>query len=219
MGFTMGPKFSLNTAAAHLAGLALIAFVAITNTYPNTWSGAHAQSHPTPDAATGDWELAIKYEAPRVIVIDGQWHWVMPYTVTNNSRLTVNFWPACMAQGDNGQIVEGPKVISNSVFNAVAKAIGPKDLLSPTKVAGPIRQGKDFARRSFFIWKNFKADVDSFSVFIQGLSGESQSFTHPETNETIRVYRNLMVTFAAPGNPQQPANVRVKETGRKSVMR
>lgn len=219
MGFTMGPKISLKTIAAQLASLALIAFVAIASISPNICSSAQAQSHPTPDAAAGDWELAIKYEAPRVVVIDGQWYWAMPYTVTNNSRLTVNFWPACMAQGDNGQIVEGPKVISNEVFNAVAKAIGPKDLLSPTKVAGPIRQGEDFARRSFFIWKNFKIDVDSFSVFIQGLSGESQSFTHPETKEVIRVYRNLMVTFAAPGNPKQPTNVRVTETGRTTVMR
>ncbi len=182
-------------------------------------TSASAQDHPTPNPASRTWELKFDYGQPQAIEVGGNWYWYLPYTVTNNARQDVTFLPSAVVQGDNGQIIRAQQVVSTQIFRGVVEHSGNDLMVNPTEAAGPIREGVDFAIQSALIWPAFNSDVDQFTIFVEGLSGEVQSFTHPETGETIRLRRNLMIEYAAPGQPTAPNQAVIEETNRQHVMR
>ena len=49
------------------------------------------------------------------------------------------------------------------------------------------------------IWPAFDHDVDRVTVFVAGLSGETQSVKNPVTNEEVSVRKTLMIEYGFPG--------------------
>ncbi|MEM9251491.1 MAG: hypothetical protein AAGB29_03990 [Planctomycetota bacterium] len=204
-----------------LAALALLAPPALGQQAGRPDVGTFA----TPRTASPSWTLEFDYESPRPIAVkdlagNTRWYWYLPYEVTNNSGGDRLFVPNASVFTDAGDLMDANVDIPPAVFRAIAEELGNDLLEAPSQVVGELLQGPDYARESVIIWPHFDADVDEFTVFVTGLSGETASIEVPGSGETELLRRTAALKFGTPGdralNPQgQP----VVDLGRDDVMR
>jgi len=185
---------------------------------------SNAQAYPEPALVTREWKLDFSYETPRPIAVqdvDGstQWYWYMIYTVTNNSGRDRLLIPEIVVATDTGRVITTGRNVPPSVFNAVKERHRNPLLESPAQVVGNILQGRDFAKTSVAIWPDYGDDVDRFSIFVAGLSGETASIAHPLTGDPILMRRTIMLEFSSPGNPATPQDQPIIFENRRDVMR
>ena len=182
------------------------------------------QAYPEPAIVSPSWSLDIEVQKPEPIAIedvDGtvRWFWYMTYKVVNPTDEDLLFIPEITIANDQGEIINAGQSVPPTVFPAIHKRLGNPLLLSPVQVVGKLLQGEDFAREGVAIWPVSDKDVDSFSVFIAGLNGETQNATNPLTGESVLVRRTLMIDYKTPGNYKNPQSQPIIETGRREVMR
>lgn len=179
----------------------------------------------TPRTASPSWTLDFDYETPRPIAVDdlaGQtrWYWYLPYRVTNNSGADRLFVPNTMVYTDAGQLVDANVDIPPAVYRAIAAELDNELLEPPSQVVGELLQGPDYARESVIIWPHFNTDVDRFTLFVVGLSGETASVEVPGSDETELLRRTAALRFGTPGNfPVNPQGQPIVDLGRDDVMR
>lgn len=185
-----------------------------------------AKAYPEPNPASTTWKLDFTWEKPRPIVIrdiEGvyRWYWYMPYKVVNKTGQEVLFIPQVHIATDTGSIIEAGKNIPASLFPKIKEQLNNPLLDSPTQVVGPLLQGEDYARESVFIWPADAEQEDpaQMSVFIAGLSGDTQAIVDPETGEKILLRRTLMLNYELPGNAPTPQNQAVVFKESQEVMR
>lgn len=185
---------------------------------------SHAQAFPEPALVTREWKLDFRYETPRPIAVrdvDGtlQWYWYMIYTVTNNSGRDRLLIPEIVVATDTGKVITAGRNVPPAVFNAIRERHRNPLLESPAQMVGNILQGRDFAKTSVAIWPNYSENVNRFSIFVAGLSGETASIAHPLTGDRILMRRTIMLDFSAPGDPATPQDQPIVFEGRRDVMR
>lgn len=237
---------SLTAQTLALAGLFALA------TSPTT----HAQratddpgSFPTPAVANADWTLEFDAGPPTAIAVDdafgnSRWYWYLPYTITNVSGADQRFIPEVTILTDTGNILQAGKDVPSRAFVQIAAELRNPLLESPQSVVGTIRQGVDFAKDSVFIWPVPSEDVDQFTVFVAGLSGETAVLTKPSTGEPLMepaldietgqplldaqgnpvmrpviARRTTALTYATPGTPDSPQQRPVTLLDTAQVMR
>ncbi len=204
---------------------------------------------PIPAVATDAWQLDLEHELPETIAVTDvfghtQWYWYLTYTVVNHTGEDQNFIPEVTVATDSGNIIEAGRGVPARVYQAIADKQRNSLLESPQQVIGTLRQGEDFAKSSVIIWPVPPEDVDRFTLFFAGLSGESAVLRKPSTGEPIleqaidpitgepRVDENgnpvmrpliarraLSLTYATPGTPASPQNISVTLLGEGQVMR
>jgi len=194
---------------------------------------AHAQqagrpdvgTYATPRTASPAWQLDFDYDAPKPIAVEdlaGQtrWYWYLPYTVSNRTGADRLFVPNASVYTDAGQIITANLDVPPAVFRAVKEQLDNDLLESPSQVVGEILQGPDYARDSVVLWPHFGTDVDRFTLFFSGLSGETATVTVPGSDEPELLRRTAALEFATPGNfPENPQRQPVRDLGREDVMR
>jgi hypothetical protein len=205
-------KTALLAAMVMCCGTALLTFTPTTFAYPQ------------PAIVSPTWALDFSFANPRTIAvteIDGnvRWYWYMPYMVVNNTGEDRLFIPEITIADDSGRIITAGQDVPASVFKAVQNQLGNPLLKSSIAIVGKLLQGEDYAQESVAIWPVSPTDVDEFSVFISGLSGESQTIPNPATGEDVLVRRTLMLTFATPGNPVTPQDQSITLQSQRDVMR
>jgi hypothetical protein len=179
----------------------------------------------TPRIASPSWQLDFDYQTPRPIAVQGltgqtHWYWYLPYTITNNSAGDRLFVPNASVYTDTGQLITANLGIPPAVFNAVKDQLNNDLLEAPSQVVGEILQGPDYARDSVIIWPHFNEDVDAFTVFVAGLSGETATIEVPGSDQSELLQRTAALRFATPGNhPFNPQRQPVRDLGRDDVMR
>ncbi|MEM8783320.1 MAG: hypothetical protein AAGE65_10765 [Planctomycetota bacterium] len=206
-------------------------------------------SFPTPAVANDDWKLDFTPGVPTAIAIEdafgnARWYWYLPYTVTNHSGSDQRFIPQVTVLTDTGNIIEAGKNVPARAFTQVAAQLKNPLLESPQSVVGTIRQGVDFEKDSVFIWPVPPEDVDQFTVFVAGLSGETAVLTMPSTGEPLMepaldietgqplldengapvmrpviARRTTALTYATPGTPDSPQQRPVTLLAETRVMR
>lgn len=200
----------------HLAGWMVCAAVLA--------SAAGALAFPEPSIVPKSWELDIKLGKPQAVAIrdlngDPQWFWYLSYVVTNNTGEERLFIPEVTVASDMGDILSAGQNVPPGVFTAIKQREKNSLLMSPVEIVGRLLQGPDFAKESAIIWPAFKHPVDEVSIFIAGISGESQSVPHPGTGESIVMRKTLMLRYATPGGNVHPQSQSVKFEGDEWVMR
>jgi hypothetical protein len=145
--------------------------------------GTGPQPAPRPVA----WELEFKFLDPRRIEIQlpgsdhAEAYWYVVYTVTNPGPRSQRFFPWFQIVTEDLRVHETDLGISPLVFEAIRERhkVTHKYLVEPTKVIGAVLSGDDYARESVAIWRNIDLTLNSFSVYVSGLSGELQFLPNP----------------------------------------
>ena len=192
---------------------------------------------PQADLVTSSWQLDFEFHDPQRIILtlpgDEQptTFWYLLYRVTNDSRGEVEFYPSFRLVTDTLQVVEGGDMISPRVYDAIA-ARHKKEypfFAPPSKVTGPLLQGRENARVSAAVFRVFDEEADSFTVYVRGLSGELERIPNPvfnvnreESEDNPRFFlfqRTLAITYDLPGDPRTRARAVPIRRNREWVMR
>jgi hypothetical protein len=168
-----------------------------------------AAAFPQPNVVPSSWELDIKFDHPRVIVVQvpGQAsprvYWFVTYTVTNNSGADQNFIPELTLLTDAGDLLRANRNLPPAVYKAIREELRNPLLRSPTEVVGKLLQGPDNAVDGVAIWPMPDHDVDRVTIFFSGLSGETHEVENPVSKETVLLRKTLKLEYQTPGSVEQ----------------
>ncbi|MBU0641427.1 MAG: hypothetical protein KKB50_21410 [Planctomycetes bacterium] len=211
---------------------------------------AEVGTGPEPSPNPISWELEFKFLAPRRLEVQLPGHdqpevyWYMVYTVTNTSNRTQRFFPTFQLVTEDLTVIDTDMGISPLVFNAIKERhkITHPYLVHPTKAIGELRVGDDNARESVAIWRQIDANLNSFIVYVAGLSGETRfvrnpayDSSQPETANIIgpdgrerelvinpkhfTLRKTLEIRYTLPGSPQSRRLVEPRRVGTRWIMR
>jgi hypothetical protein len=175
-----------------------------------------ADSAPQPNIVPMSWELDFTYEHPRLIWVKlptnnkPTAYWYMTYMLTNNTGRDQNWVPKIEIYTSQGDLIPAGKGVSPQVVTAIQKEQKNPLLKTPISVVGKLRQGEDQAIESIIVWPAGKKDVDQVTIFVGGLSGETQIVRTPDTDQVVRLRKTRMLQYTMPGTP---ANIVVKPVG------
>jgi hypothetical protein len=155
---------------------------------------------PQPAAVLVSWELEFRFLDPRRIEVqvpgrsEPETFWYVVYTVVNKSETTQRFHPMFQIVLEDLTKVSTDVGISPLVFEAIRERhrITHRDLVDPTHAIGDLRSGEDNARESVAIWRGVDLTGNSFSIFVQGLSGETRLVSNPNYDATLPETRKLV---------------------------
>lgn len=164
-----------------------------------------ALAYPEPAVVNRSWQLEFDYGHPRPIAVrDAQdelrWYWYMPYTVSNPTGESRLFVPEVTIATDTGAIFPANANVPRRVFQAIQRETRNDLLLDPIQIVGRLQPGSDYAKDGVLMWPDFEGDVDSFRVFIAGLSGENATVQNPVTGEDVLMQRTRMLVYRTPGS-------------------
>ena len=203
------------------------------------WAGVGpaCAAAPKADIATTAWQLDLEFFDPQriTLVLPGDKHettfWYVLYQVTNRTGKDVEFYPSFRIVTDTLQVVEGGTDVSPTAYDAI-KARHLRQFpffATPAKVTGLLLQGVENARSSAAVFRTFDDAASSFTLYISGLSGESERVRNPafdvkrgESEDNPRAFfmrRTLAVVYDLPGDPQAKAIAIPIRRSREWVMR
>ncbi len=161
---------------------------------------------PTPSPRPARWEIdfKVKHEL-RLVSLSGEYYWFMTYLVTNNTGEDQTFVPSATLYTDAGEIVDDGDV-DLDVIDEMLELLSMPLLEAKNDILGTILQGKENAREGLLIWKAGSLDIDHVTVFVSGLSSETQVALNSFTGEETVVRKAKAREYEVPGDPL--ANVR-----------
>ncbi len=192
-----------------------------------------------PEAALAakTWQLDFAFHDPQRISIrmpgdaEETTFWYMMYVVTNHTGQDVAYYPSFSLVTDRLQTVDAGDQISPTVYDAIA-ARHKKDypfFARPSKVTGLLLQGADNARTSVAVFRMFDKEVNRFSVFASGLSGDVARVANPafdadnpESEKNKRYFvlrRTLAIVYDLPGDASTRGKATPIRRSREWVMR
>ena len=197
---------SIITRHASFAALLIVACLPFT-----------ANAQPEPALVSESWELEFRYDDPKIIRVRvpgetrPKLYWYIKYSVANNTGAERLFIPDVLVYTDKGDLQIAGKGVLPEVFESIRDYLRNPLLESPITVVGQLRQGQDNARDSVFIWPVPKHDVDSYRIFIGGLSGETHVVLDPKTEKRYLLRKTLMVDYKTPGDSSHAENKPVRK--------
>ncbi len=183
------------------------------------FAGIAEAEAPEPQLVPNAWQFEFDYGKPRLILVESQYYWYLPYTVTNRTGQDRLFIPDITVMADNGQMVAAGRKVPPAVFNAIKAEQRNPLLLSPVDVIGRLLQGEDNARDSVAVWPALPGDVDHYDVFFGGISGETAVVQNPRTDEMTVLRKSLHLTFVTPGTPAELIGQPIEQVREQWVMR
>lgn len=203
-----------------------------------------------PDAS---WQLDFEFTAPQRIHVSlpgqaqPQLFWYMLYKATNNTGRERIFFPTfelVHQTPDSVGLVQADMGINPAVFAATKQrhAKGYPFLIEPVRAIGRLLQGEDNAVTSVAIWPAFDDRADRFSIYVAGLSGQTQLVPNPNYDPALpeaqqqtlpdgttisltlnpRLFtlrKTLKIEYQLPGDPLSHRSVSPVETAHAWVMR
>ena len=202
----------LLAAVLALGGAAMVA--------PTTFTYAF----PEPQVYSRAWEFDFTHSKPRpiaVVDVEGKtrWYWYMTYKVVNNGKVERLFSPEFILATDQGDIIPSGKGVPASVFDRVKEEVRNPLLMAPVQVVGKLLLGEDAAKESVVVWPAFDHDIDKLTIFVGGLSGETQTMNNPANNETVVLAKTLAINYDYPGTNGPVQFQTIEPKGEKWVMR
>lgn len=143
-----------------------------------TASPAAPVEYPKPALYPTTWELGFTSALPQRIVVDlpgkgPQAFWYVTYTVTNNTDREQLFLPRFDLLTNDGEVIRSERGVPAVVFEQI-KQREKKSLMEPFhQIGGSLRIGEDQARDGVAIWPEPAGKMGRFSIFVEGLSGET----------------------------------------------
>jgi len=152
---------------------------------------------PQPALAPKSWELSFRFQDPKrvSVLLPGKdkpvVYWYMLYEVENGTEIEVDFYPAFELVTDTLKVAHSEAKVSPEAYRTVQRLAGDPLLVVPEKAVGRLLRGKDRARHSVAIWRDFDPKARGFTVYVAGLSGEVKRLKNPVFD---------------PGKPESEAN-------------
>jgi len=162
------------------------------------------------------WELKFRFQDPqRMSVIEpGRSepvvYWYMLYAVENVGTREVDFYPEFELVTDTLKVIRGESKVSSEAFRAVKRRAGDELLTPPEKVIGRLLCGRDRAKRSVAIWRDFDPKAKKFKIYVSGLSSEKTRLKNPvfdpakpESKKNKRYFllrKTLEIPYKFPGS-------------------
>lgn len=142
---------------------------------------------PEPSPTPISWEIELRFSDPKRIELrvpgrdKPETFWYMLYTATNVSDTTQWFYPRFQVVTSDLRVVEADVGVDPLVFDAIRERhrLTHRYLVAPAAVIGDLKSGDDNARESVAIWPASELDVNQFSVYVGGLSGETRILRNP----------------------------------------
>jgi hypothetical protein len=142
---------------------------------------------PEPSPTAISWQIDLEFSDPKRIEVQlpgqsgRQTYFYMLYTATNTSDTTQWFYPAFEIVTSDLRVVKADVGIHPLVFDAIRERhrVTHRYLVSPNQAIGELKSGADNARESVAIWPASEVDVNQFSVYVGGLSGETRVVRNP----------------------------------------
>jgi hypothetical protein len=176
-----------------------------------------------PSAAPMTWELVFRFQDPQrvSVVVPGKAepvvYWYMLYSVENLGEQEVDFYPEFELVTNTLKVVQSEIKVSPEAFRAVQRRADDPLLVTPERAIGKLLRGKDRARHSVALFRDFDPKTTSFTIFVGGLSGEVKRVKNPafdegkpesRTNERYFTFRKtLSIPFKFPGSETTRASV------------
>ena len=179
---------------------------------------------PEPALVSDAWRLDLEYNVPSTVAIPNdsgqtQWFWYVTYRVENNTGDDQLFIPEITVATDRGRVIACDTGVPSTVFQKVKQLVKNPLLERSSQIIGKILQGPDHAKDGVAIWAVPEEDIDAFSVFFAGFSGETQKIKHPVTGEPVLLRKTLMVDYKTPGTPDSPQDPTIRQMDNRWVMR
>ena len=200
------------------------------------WCG-YCPAAPMPGVVAKSWELEFAfYDPQRISVVlpgdhDPTTFWYMLYTITNTTGKEIGFYPTFHLVTDRLDVVEGDYAVSPSVYDAIKarhKKVYPF-FVDPMDMYGTIRQGEDNARTSAVAFGQLDPEVNGFTIFVAGLSGEIVKVRNltfqqadPETGTNVRFFtlrKTMAIGYDIPGDRRTQPEARPVRSKMEWVMR
>ena len=184
----------------------------------------NAAAFPEPKIVIKSWQYDFQHDPPRPIAVHGiggtvRWYWYITYKVTNNTGEERLFVPEIMIYTNTGKIFPAGKDVPAVVFNVIKEHLENPLLENPAEIVGQILQGSDHAKEGVAIWQAPQEDVDHLTIFVSGLSGETQAIKNPHTGKRVVVRKTLMIDYDKPGTTRNIQNQAILPRGQRWVMR
>ena len=174
---------------------------------------------PEPSPRPPRWELQFKIiHQLRLIKIDEDFYWFATYLVTNRTGEDQTFVPNATLYTDEGDIITDGDVdfrITDKIMGLLRNPL----LESKNMIIGPLLQGKENAREGLLVWKAGSLDIDHVTIFISGLSSETQVAINSFTGDESVVRKSLALEFDVPGDPVATMEKPVRFKGKHWIMR
>ncbi|HWB53319.1 MAG TPA: hypothetical protein VG722_03975 [Tepidisphaeraceae bacterium] len=181
-------------------------------------------AYPKPSIYPIAWELKFTHAKPRRIVVnvpgnaEPQAFWYMTYTVQNDGKQEQMFLPDFQLLLSDGRVIRSDYNIPLAVFNAIKQRTDDPLLQTSLQIAGLIRIGEDEAKDGVAIWPEPTPRLGHFTIFVQGLSGESVTIKGPDSKPVI-LRKTLELNYIFRGDAFYPEQTAVSEKSEKWVMR
>jgi hypothetical protein len=197
--------------------------VAATLTTGSLTPAAHA-AYPTPSLYPISWELTFTHSAPKRVVVSvpgqnaPQAYWYMTYTITNPTDRERTFLPLFELLTQDGQVIRSDKNIPGRVLEVIRARENNPSLLASAQIGGTLRIGEDQAKEGVAVWEEIPGRAGQFSIFVQGLSGESAKVKGPGGKD-ITLRKTLQLNYLIRGDEVYPGEDEVNENPSRWVMR
>jgi hypothetical protein len=180
--------------------------------------------HPSPSPYPISWELEFEPGIPRRVTIQlpgeatPRAFWYLTYTVTNKTKQEQTFLPVIEMLSENGTLVRSDFRVPLAVFQLIKGAEKKQFLEQQHEIGGEIRLGVDEARDGVAIWAEPTREMGRFSIFVQGLSGETARVKDANGKEVI-LRKSLQLNYFVRGDDVFPGEDEVNVDARAVVMR
>lgn len=216
------PFRSFVLTAAVSAALITLGWVGVVTAQSAPPSGP--AEFPKPALYPTSWELDFQSGMPQRVVIDlpgrgPQAFWYISYTVTNNTDREQLFLPRFEMLANDGSVIRSDRAVPAVVFDTI-KQREKKQFLEPFhQIAGTLRIGEDQARDGVAIWPEPPGKMGRFSIFVEGLSGETATVRLGDRDVILR--KQLQLNYHVRGDEVYRGEdaVNAAETAQAWVMR
>lgn len=137
----------------------------------------------------------------------GKHYWYLTYEVVNNTGRDERFAPRIELLIDDGQIVRQGDGVSSGVTRQLKAMLKDPLLQDQFEVLGEVLQGKEHAKTGLVVFRADDLTPTELTMFVQGLSRETEKTQNPKTNETVTLRKTARVDYLVAGEPPATATV------------
>lgn len=173
------------------------------------------------NAGSAMWAFDFKPRALQLYVdsATGEGYWCLTYTVTNLTGTDRQWMPKVEMLDDQGRIHSAGRAVPPSITKAVKELLGNPLLEDQFQVIGPLRHGRDNAKDGLLIWSAEPCDATELTVFVRGLSGETETVQDPVTKAPVVLYKTARLEYRVPGDVKHKPMAQIAVESRDWVFR
>lgn len=182
------------------------------------WStSALAQVVSVPQALGSRWTLDIRPGELRLYIDDesGQPYWYFTYMVINRSGNDRMWAPRLDLLTDDGRVQPSGRDVPGRVVRDIITMLGSDLIEDQNQIIGDLLQGVEHAKEGVVVWPAPNLQVTEMTIFISGLSGETELVVDPLSGEDVVLRRTHWLRYALPGEalPMRSTPVRLAQRG------